>query len=53
LTGSPAGSGVIVTTAAGPSTTPEVTAAHVVAVIGPTGWDPAAGAAAAREFLSV
>ena len=29
----------------------EVTEAHVVAVIGPTGWDPAAGAAAAREFL--
>jgi len=29
----------------------EVTEAQVTAVIGPTGWDPAAGAAAAREFL--
>jgi hypothetical protein len=29
----------------------DVTEAHVVAVIGPTGWDPAAGAAAARAFL--
>jgi hypothetical protein len=29
----------------------EVTEAHVVALIGPTGWDPVAGAAAAREFL--
>jgi hypothetical protein len=29
----------------------DVTEAHVTAVIGPTGWDPAAGAAAAREFL--
>jgi hypothetical protein len=31
----------------------EVTEAHVTAVIGPTGWHPAAGAAAAREFLRV
>lgn len=31
----------------------EVTEAHVTAVIGPTGWDPAAGAAAAREFRRV
>jgi hypothetical protein len=30
-----------------------VTEAQVRAVIGPTGWDPAAGAAAAREFLRV
>jgi hypothetical protein len=29
----------------------EVTEEHVTAVIGATGWDPAAGAAAAREFL--
>ena len=29
----------------------DVTEAHVRALIGPTGWDPAAGAAAAREFL--
>jgi hypothetical protein len=31
----------------------DVTEAHVRAVIGPTGWDPAAGAAAARAFLRV
>jgi hypothetical protein len=31
----------------------DVTEAHVRALIGPTGWDPAAGAAAAREFLRV
>ena len=31
----------------------EVTEAHVRAVIGPTGWDPAAGASAARGFLRV
>lgn len=31
----------------------EVIEAHVTAVIGPTGWDPAAGAAAAREFRRV
>lgn len=31
----------------------EVTEAHVKAVIGPTGWDPAAGTAAARAFLAV
>jgi hypothetical protein len=31
----------------------DVTEAHVRAVIGPTGWDAAAGAAAAREFLRV
>ena len=30
-----------------------VTEAHVTAVIGPMGWDPGAGAAAAREFLRV
>ena len=29
----------------------DVTEEHVTAVIGPTGWDPAAGAAAARAFL--
>jgi hypothetical protein len=29
----------------------DVTEAHLVELIGPTGWDPAAGAAAAREFL--
>jgi hypothetical protein len=31
----------------------DVTEAHVRAVIGPTGWDAAAGAAAARAFLQV
>jgi hypothetical protein len=31
----------------------DVTEAHVRALIGPTGWDAAAGAAAARAFLQV
>jgi hypothetical protein len=31
----------------------DVTEAHVTAVIGKGGWDPAAGAAAARKFLAV
>lgn len=31
----------------------DVTEAHVSAVIGTSGWDPAAGAAAARKFLAV
>lgn len=31
----------------------DVTEAHMRALIGPTGWDSAAGAAAARAFLRV
>ncbi|WP_328769505.1 hypothetical protein [Streptomyces sp. NBC_00286] len=31
----------------------DVTESHVTAVIGKGGWDAAAGAAAAREFLAV